>query len=124
MKKGTFFAQLIGFTLVFFASSSLADGGWNCDSPYQGAPQKYVGVSYNTPEWKACYLDSAVAQCQAGRVVGPHITCSNEALNASIILGYEMNQVHTICEQMNKAGYLPEGVSETVCEKDWKTYAA
>lgn len=115
---------LAAAAVALTANIAVADGGWNCDSPYQGAPDEYQGVAYGTSKWDSCYLDAAVAQCIAGKTVGPHIACTDASLDTNMKLGYKLNMVHSVCEQENEKGYLPEGVSEAACEKDWKTYAS
>lgn len=101
---------------------SLADvAPHNCDAT--PTPSGYSIKKQGDAEWKRCYMDSAVGECKLGHTIVP-VICNESILKAGLEQQYFANKVKTDCGQEAALGYLPAGVTEAACEKDWNCYVA
>ena len=113
---GTLAAIAVSFaTLPAFADAT----PHNCDTT--PPPSGYNIQKQGDGEWKRCYMDSAIGECEIGHTIVP-VTCVPSILKAGMAEQYYANKYQADCQQEFAMNYLPAGVSAADCVQDWKCY--
>jgi hypothetical protein len=89
--------------------------GWDCTT---NPPDRYENIVFGNDTWGQCYLDSAMDECQAGKMLDAPKTCDYQSVEKKVKMASNDFRRNFGCNKMTKKGWLPEGVTTSQCKID------